>query len=125
MMKEQQADKEKEVKPQAAPAAPAVKARVWKRWLNYQSVVRQVPFFLFLALLAVVYIYNGHYADKVSRNIDKTTREVRELQHEYKTVKGKVMGLSKRSEMVKAVKEYGLKELTESPVVLTPAGTDE
>ena len=39
----------------------------WKKWLNYQSIVRQVPFFVFLALLAVVYIYNGHYADKTIR----------------------------------------------------------
>jgi hypothetical protein len=28
----------------------------WKRWLNYQSLVKQVPFFLFLAALAVIYI---------------------------------------------------------------------
>ena len=44
-----------------------VKARGWKRWLNYQSVVKQVPFFLFLSLLAVIYIYNGHYANKTIR----------------------------------------------------------
>ncbi|HZH35739.1 MAG TPA: FtsL-like putative cell division protein, partial [Flavisolibacter sp.] len=35
----------------------------WKRWLNYQSVVQQLPYLLFLAVLAVVYIYNGHNAD--------------------------------------------------------------
>ena len=51
----------------------------WKRWLNYQSVVKQVPFFLFLTLLAVVYIYNGHYADKTIRNINRTAKEVKEL----------------------------------------------
>ncbi len=44
----------------------------WKRWLNYQSIVKQVPFFLFLALLAVLYIYNGHLADKTIRNINRT-----------------------------------------------------
>jgi hypothetical protein len=90
----------------------------WKRWLNYQSVVRQVPFFLFLTALAVVYIYNGHMADKTVRNITKTTKEVRELQHEYKTVKSEVMFRSKQSELVKAVEPLGLKELTASPVVL-------
>lgn len=90
----------------------------WKRWLNYQSVVRQVPFFLFLTLLAVIYIYNGHMADKTVRNITRTAREVRELQHEYKTVKGEVMFRSKQSELVKAVEPLGLKELVESPVVL-------
>jgi len=91
----------------------------WKRMLNYQSIVKQIPFFLFLALLAVVYIYNGHSADKLSRDIIKTTKELKELQYEYKTVKGEVLFRSKQSELVKAVEPLKLKELAESPVVLT------
>ena len=90
----------------------------WKKWLNYQSIVKQVPFFLFLALLAVIYIYNGHYADKMIRNINQTSKEVKELKYEYKTVKSEVMFRSKQSELVKAVEPLGLKELTTSPVVL-------
>jgi predicted membrane protein len=112
-MEEQQTIKEKEVKKDSLVVG-------WKKWLNYQSVVKQVPFFLFLTLLAVVYIYNGHLADKTVRNIGRTTREVRELQHEYKTVKSEVMFRSKQSELVKAVEPLGLKELIESPVVLNP-----
>ena len=91
----------------------------WKKWLNYQSIVRQVPFFLFLAVLAVIYIYNGHYADKNIRKINRTAREVKELQYEYKTIKSEVMFRSKQSELVKAVEPLGLKELTEAPVVLS------
>ena len=90
----------------------------WKKWLNYQSLVRQVPFFLFLTVLAVIYIYNGHYADKTIRNINRTAKEVKELQWEYKTVKSEVMFQSKQSELIKAVEPLGLKELTEAPVVL-------
>jgi hypothetical protein len=90
----------------------------WKKWLNYQSIVKQVPFFLFLALLAVMYIYNGHYADKTVRQINKVAREVKELQYEYKAVKSDVMFRNKPSELVKAVEPLGLKELTEAPVVL-------
>lgn len=88
------------------------------KWLNYQSIVKQMPFFLFLALLAVVYIYNGHRADKLSRDIAKTTKELKELQYEYKTVKGEVLFRSKQSELVKAVVPLGLKELHQSPAVL-------
>ena len=117
-MEEQQTIKEKEVKKDSLVAG-------WKKWLNYQSVVKQVPFFLFLTLLAVVYIYNGHLADKTVRNIGRTTREVRELQHEYKTVKSEVMFRSKQSELVKAVEPLGLKELVESPVVLNPQPAKE
>lgn len=91
----------------------------WKRWLNYQSIVRQVPFFVFLAVLAVIYIYNGHYADKTIREIARTTRELKELQYEYKSVKGDVLFRSKQSELVEAVKPLGLRELVTEPVVLT------
>jgi hypothetical protein len=93
-------------------------ARGWKRWLNYQSVVKQLPFFLFLTMLAVVYIYNGHYADKTIRNINRTAIEVRELKYEYKAAKSEVMFQSKPSELIKAVEPLGLKELVQSPVVL-------
>lgn len=90
----------------------------WKRWLNYQALVKQMPFFLFLAGLAVVYIYNGHAADKLSRDIAKTSKELKELEYEYKTVKGGVLFQSKQSEMVKAVAPLGLREMTSAPVVL-------
>ena len=90
----------------------------WKRVLNYQSVVQQIPFFLFLAFLAVLYIYNGHRADKTERAISKTTRELKELQFEYKTVKGDVLFRSKQSELAKAVEPLGLKELTVAPAIL-------
>ena len=92
-----------------------------KRWLNYQSVVKQVPFFLFLTVLAVVYIYNGHLADKTIRSISRTSRELKELQHEFKTVKSEVMFRSKQSELVKAVEPLGLKELAQAPVILEGA----
>ena len=90
----------------------------WKRWLNYQSIVRQLPFFLFLSLLAVLYIYNGHYADKTIRNISRTAKDVKELQYEHTSLKGEVMFRSKQSEMIKAVEPMGLQELAASPVVL-------
>ncbi|MGC4037303.1 MAG: FtsL-like putative cell division protein [Chitinophagaceae bacterium] len=90
----------------------------WKRVLNYQSVVKQIPFFLFLTALAVLYIYNGHYADKTIRDINKTSKDVKELQYEYKTVKSEVMFRSQQSELAKAVEPLGLKELTTTPVML-------
>lgn len=91
----------------------------WKRLLGYQWIVKNIPFFLFLAVLAVIYIYNGHYADKTVRNINKVSRELKELQYEYKTLKSEVMFRSKQSELVKAVEPLGLKELTRPPIILT------
>ena len=110
-MTELQNDKEHDVKTQPA-------GRGWKRLLNYQSIVKQVPFFLFLTALAVLYIYNGHYADKTIRNINKTAKDVKELQYEYKTVKSEVMFRSQQSELAKTVEPLGLKQISVTPVIL-------
>lgn len=90
----------------------------WKKWLNYQSIVKQVPFLFFLAFLAIVYIYNGHTADKTVRKINEVAKEVKELQWEYKSLKSEVMFRSKPSELSKALRPLGLSELNETPYVL-------
>ncbi len=97
----------------------------WKKWLNYQSVVSQIPFFLFLTLLAVIYIYNGHHADKTMREISRTSREVKELQYEYKTLLSETMFESKGSELIKKVDALGLKELNTAPIVLAGDSSDK
>ena len=91
----------------------------WRAFLSYKWVVKNIPFFLFLAALAVLYIYNGHYADKLTRKINVTEKHIKELEYEYKTIKSEVIFRSKASELAKAVEPLGLKELTEPPVLLT------
>lgn len=88
----------------------------WKRLFNYRFIVRNIPFFLFLSVLAVLYIYNGHYADKLARKIATSEKNIKELQYEYKTVQSELIFRSKASELVKAVEPLGLKELKTAPV---------
>ncbi len=99
---------------------PAIQKLEWRRMFSYQWVVRNIPFFLFLSLLAVVYIYNGHLADKLTRKIGTSEKHIRELEYEYKAIKSEVIFRSKASELAKAVEPLGLKELTEPPVILSP-----
>lgn len=93
-------------------------ARKRRQLIGYRWIVKNIPFFLFLSVLAVIYIYNGHYADKTIRNINQVSKELKELQYEYKTLKSEVMFRSKQSELAKAVAPAGLKELIVPPVVL-------
>ena len=90
----------------------------WKRLFNYRFIVKNIPFFLFLSVLAVMYIYNGHYADKLARKIAASEKNIKELQYEYKTVQSEVIFRSKASELVKAVEPLGLRELKYPPVQL-------
>ncbi len=92
--------------------------REWKRMIGSKWVVSNIPFFLFLAVLAVLYIYNGHHADKLIREISKSEKNIKELEYEYKTLKSDVIFRSKASELVKVVAPLGLEEPKIPPVVI-------
>src|SRR3954462_10365975 len=83
---------------------------------NYSWILRNIRFFLFLACLAVLYIANGHMSDNRIRKINETGRKLKDLQYEYKTLKGEMMFKSRESEMVKAAAPLGLNMDTTSPV---------
>ncbi len=86
-----------------------------KKVFRYQWITGNMNFFLFLSVLAVLYIANGHTADKTIRNINKTQNELKELQYEYKTLKSEVMFKSEESQVLKAAEPMSLKISNEAP----------
>lgn len=88
----------------------------WKKYLGYRWIPKNIPFFLFLAILAVLYIANGHMADKTIRQISDTEKAIRQLEFEYKTAKSEVMASSKEEQIVKAAMPLGLSIDTVPPV---------
>lgn len=85
----------------------------YNRWL-----VKNIPFYFFAAGLAVFYIANGHYADKMVRKTAVTEKKLKEMEFEYKIVKRDVIFRSKESELAKAVAPLGLQQLTVPPLVI-------
>jgi len=90
-----------------------------KKLLYNTWLVKNIPFYLFAAMLAIIYIANGHYADKMLREINSTAKNLKEKEYEFKIVKRDVIFRSKESELAKAVEPLGLKELLVPPVRLT------
>ncbi len=88
------------------------------QWFNYKWVVRNIPFFLYCALLGVLYIANGHYGENTIRKINKLGKENKELTYQYKTLNGTILYQSKPSELIKSVSALGLVIPTEMPIVL-------
>ncbi|MEP6926556.1 MAG: FtsL-like putative cell division protein [Ginsengibacter sp.] len=86
---------------------------LYNRW-----IVKNIPFYLFASALTIIYIANGHYADKTIRKINSTAKHLKEMEYEFKTVKRDVIFRSKESELAKAVEPLGLKELIAPPVKL-------
>ncbi|MFM7359178.1 MAG: FtsL-like putative cell division protein [Sediminibacterium sp.] len=92
----------------------------FRGWFDQQWVLHQLTFFLFLSLLAIIYIANGHYADQVIRKINLTQSEIKELQYKYKTLKSELMYKSGEDQMIQAATPLQLKVNNELPYLLTP-----
>ena len=87
-----------------------------KSILNYQWIVMNIPFFLFLAFIAILYIANGHQADKTVRAINASQKNLKELQFEYKTLKADLMRRSRAEQIENAMKFTGLGVAKEMPI---------
>jgi hypothetical protein len=99
----------------SVPINPAPKNAI-KSILNYQWIVMNISFFLFLAIIAILYIANGHLTDKTIRKINTTQKELKELQFEYKTLKSDLMRRSRAVEIQDAVAPYGIVVSKEMPI---------
>ncbi len=88
--------------------------------LTRQAVVRQLPFILFLALLAVLYIANRYNAMRITRQVNELQAEIRELRARSITIAAELMNLSRQSQVARMVQEKGLdlKESVTPPRVL-------
>lgn len=77
-----------------------------------EEVVKHLPFVLFLAFIALLYIANGYYAEDTVRQLNKAGTELKELRSEYITTKSELMYISKQSEVANMAekKNLGLKE---------------
>jgi hypothetical protein len=80
-------------------------------------IVSQLPYIVFLVLLAFIYIANRYNAEKVVRESIELTKEINELRAEAITTSSELMFISKQSEVSKLVQKrgLGLKESVEPP----------
>ena len=80
-------------------------------------IVKQLPYIVFLVILAFIYIANRYNAEKVVRESIELTKEINELRAEAITTSSELMFISKQSEVSKLVEKrgLGLKESVEPP----------
>ena len=87
-------------------------------FLSDDRTVQHIPFILFLALISILYIANGYYADDKIREVNKLTNQIKELRTEYISSKSDLMFVSKQSQVAKAVDTLGLKEPVVAPLII-------
>ncbi|MBW3468885.1 FtsL-like putative cell division protein [Arthrospiribacter ruber] len=78
--------------------------------------VQFVPPFLYVALLALIYIWSNHSAENMVRKIEIMQKEVEDIRADVTTLEAEYMLSSKQSEVVKKIAPLGIEEINEPPV---------
>lgn len=84
--------------------------------ISKQAATDMLPFIIFIAFLGIIYIGNRHFAENNIRDIDKLSKEVKELSWDFKTLKADLMLKSTQTEVARVVDTLGLKEPVEPPM---------
>lgn len=86
-----------------------------EKYFSVAYLSQNIPFLFFLAVLAVAYISNTHFAERKQRELDKVRQDIKQYRWYYVSAKSELMFKSKQSEVLKLVEPLGLKELIEPP----------
>ena len=80
-----------------------------------KKVLFNMPFVLFLVMLAALHIASNHMAENYARGITKTEKEVKLLRWQYMNTASGLMLRSKQSRVAKMVDTLGVRELRIPP----------
>ncbi|MCK5823032.1 MAG: hypothetical protein KAG95_03450 [Bacteroidales bacterium] len=86
----------------------SIKDFIGGNFLTSENVIKQIPYVLFLSIIAIIYIGNRYEAEKILRETIALKNEVKELRAESITTTSELMYISKQSEVAKLVEEKGL-----------------
>ena len=87
--------------------------------ITTDDATRALPFILYVAFLGMLYIGNRHMSENNLRDIDKISKEVKELSWEYKSTKADLAYKSTLTEVAKRVDTLGIKEPEQPPQKIT------
>lgn len=76
--------------------------------VSEKIILRNLGYISFVTLLAAIYIGNRFHAERVTREITRLEREVKDLRAESLSTSADLMFVSKQSEVFRLVKEKGL-----------------
>jgi hypothetical protein len=89
-------------------------------FLTRKFVLKQMPFFLFIALLGLIYISNRYHADRIRSDIYNLKNDLKELRSEALYTSSELMKLGRQTEVARELKEKGLdlKESIQPPKII-------
>lgn len=91
-------------------------AKAWDKMVDkitYKGMVRNMPYLIFLALLAIIYIANNNHAIALVRAVDNKKKELKELRWRYMDLQSRLMYQTSESQLKLKTEQLGLQPLKE------------
>jgi hypothetical protein len=79
-------------------------------FLTRENVVRQLPFLIFIMVLAMIYIGNSYSAEKLDMTIERIKKENDVLRYEHVLTKSRLTNYSRPPEVARKLQGTGIKE---------------
>jgi hypothetical protein len=110
MMMEEDSIEFIDVKPEKKPESKgsSFKGFIDGSVLAREIVLKQLPYIIFLVILAIMYIGNRYHAEKLVRRSGELQHELKELRAEAITVSAELMYLSRQSEVLKLLRNNNI-----------------
>jgi hypothetical protein len=87
--------------------------------ITTDDATRALPFILYVAFLGMLYIGNRHMSENNIRDIDKISKQVKELSWEYKSSKAELAFKSTLTEVARRADTLGIREPQQPPQKIT------
>jgi hypothetical protein len=97
--------------------ASFIKELISGTMVSEKIILANLGYLFFVTLLTAVYIGNRFHAEKITREMTKLQREVKDLRAEGLSTSADLMNLSRQSEVLRMIREKGidLEELKTPP----------
>lgn len=95
-------------KAEGAKSGSFVKELLSGTMVTEKIILKNIWYVLLITLLTATYIGNRFHAEKITRELAKVQREVRDLRSESLSTSADLMYLSRQSEVYRLVREKGL-----------------
>jgi hypothetical protein len=103
---------EQELKSKAKPRKKTKRVQevLGGEYLTRESVIRNIPYLLFITVLALFYIANIYSTERLYKDIERTKSELKELRYRYITTRSALMFQSRQSNISVKAQKFGLRE---------------
>lgn len=94
-----------------------VTQKVMKSWqstvdiISYKGIVSNIPYFIFVAILGIIYISNSNKSISIMREISKKNKELKELRWRYKDAQANLIFHTSETEVINRASSIGIQPL--------------